>query len=117
MSGHAFQVFIEDDVLRTSLAAIRRALADDGRFAFETRNPLVREWEQWTPDKAEEVTNAAGAVVRCEYEVQTPLEGDLVRFSATFTSPSWSGPRVSWSTLRFLTPELLSQFLSDAGLA
>jgi ubiquinone/menaquinone biosynthesis C-methylase UbiE len=117
MSGHAFQVFVEDDDLRASLAAIRRALTDTGRFAFETRNPLVREWEQWTPDNADEVTDAAGAVVRCDYEVQTPVEGDLVRFSSTFTSPSWSGPRVSWSTLRFLTTDSLSRFLSDAGLA
>lgn len=46
MSGHAFQVFVEDDALRVSLAAIRSALTDDGRFAFETRNPLVREWER-----------------------------------------------------------------------
>src|ERR1700691_1398150 len=49
MSGHAFQVFVEDDDLRFSLAAIRSALTDDGRFAFETRNPVVREWERWTP--------------------------------------------------------------------
>jgi ubiquinone/menaquinone biosynthesis C-methylase UbiE len=39
MTGHAFQVFVEDADLRTALAAIRSALFDDGRFAFETRNP------------------------------------------------------------------------------
>ena len=43
MSGHAFQVFVEDDELRTALAAIHSALTEDGRFAFEIRNPLVRE--------------------------------------------------------------------------
>src|SRR5712691_2281452 len=86
MSGHAFQVYVEDDDLRASVAAIRRALTDTGRFAFETRNPLVREWEQWTPDNPDEVTDARGSRVRCDYEVQTPVEGDLVRFSSTFTS-------------------------------
>src|SRR3990167_2966262 len=35
MTGHAFQVFIEDEELRGALAAIRPALRDDGRFAFE----------------------------------------------------------------------------------
>jgi hypothetical protein len=49
MTGHAFQVFLDDDGLRTALAAIRAALTGDGRFAFETRNPRARAWERWTP--------------------------------------------------------------------
>src|SRR5438067_2194602 len=42
MTGHAFQVLIEDDELRASLDAIRRALVNTGRFAFETRNTRAR---------------------------------------------------------------------------
>jgi hypothetical protein len=41
MSGHAFQVFVEDVELRASLAAIRRALTPNDAFAFGTRNPLA----------------------------------------------------------------------------
>ncbi len=40
LTGHAFQEFVEDDEVRAALAAIRAALVDGGRFAFETRNPL-----------------------------------------------------------------------------
>ncbi len=40
MTGHAFQELVEDDEIRAALAAIRAALVDGGRFAFETRNPL-----------------------------------------------------------------------------
>jgi SAM-dependent methyltransferase len=116
MTGHAFQVFLEDDELRASLATIRAALTDVGRFAFETRNPLVREWECWTPANAIEVIDAAGAVVRYEREVEA-VEGDLVRFIATYTGPSWDGPQLSRSTLRFLGADSLSSFLSGAGLA
>ena len=36
MTGHAFRVFVEDDQLRASLAAIRSALIGEGRFVFET---------------------------------------------------------------------------------
>ncbi len=115
MSGHAFQVFIEDDDLRASLAAIRSALTHNGRFAFETRNPLVREWERWP--QSNEVADAAGAVVRMAREVETPVDGDIVSFTQTFTSPGWGRPRVSRSTLRFLDADSLSSFLSDAGLA
>ena len=114
MSGHAFQVFVEDGELRSALAAIRSALTEDGQFAFETRNPLVRAWERWTPENAIDNT---GAVVRMEYEVEKPVEGDIVRFSHTFTSPTWRKPQVSHSTLRFLDVNSLSSFLAGAGLA
>jgi len=117
MTGHAFQVFVEDDELRASLAAVRSALTQNGRFAFETRNPMIRAWERWTPDHAIETTDAAGAVVRMEHDVETPVEGDIVRFTTTFTSPGWDGSQVSHSTLRFLDTDSLSSFLSGAGMA
>ena len=117
MTGHAFQEFVEDDELRTALAAIRSALTEDGRFAFETRNPPVREWERWSTKYSGQVTEHTGAVVRTDVDVEQPVEGDIVRFSHTFTSPSWSQPQVSHSTLRFLDMEALSSFLSGAGLA
>jgi SAM-dependent methyltransferase len=117
MTGHAFQVLLGDDELRAALAAIRSALADDGRFAFETRNPLAREWEHWTPDHGVEFTDDTGAIVRFETRVETPVEGDVVRFSTTYLNPAWDRPRVSHSTLRFLGADVLSGFLADAGLA
>ncbi len=117
MTGHAFQVFVEDDEVRASLAATRSALTQDGRFAFETRNPLVRGWEGWTPDNAVEVTDGDGAVVRMAHKVETPVEGDVVRFTTTFTSLNWDRPQVSRSTLRFLDADSLVSFLSGAGLA
>src|SRR4029434_4612430 len=64
MTGHAFQVFIDDKELHDSLAKIRSALTDNGRFVFETRNPLVREWEAWTLDNALEIVDRTGASVR-----------------------------------------------------
>jgi len=117
MTGHAFQVLSKDDELRVSLAAIRSALTEHGRFVFETRNPLVRAWESWTPDNAVEVEDAAGTVVRMAHEVETPVDGDIVSFTITFTSPSWDRPQVSRSNLRFLDADSLSSFLSDADLA
>ncbi len=116
MTGHAFQVLVNDDEIRASLAAIRSALTGDGFFVFETRNPLVREWETWVPENAVEVVTAEGVVLRMAHEVETPVDGDLVSFSTTFTSSGWNLPRVSRSTLRFLDERALSLFLSDAHL-
>ena len=75
MTGHAFQVLVEDAQLRTSLAAIRTPLTDDGRFVFETRNPSARGWEAWTPDNAVEISHGS-SVVRMAHQVETPVERD-----------------------------------------
>ena len=117
MTGHAFQVFIEDDEVRASLAAIRSALTDDGRFAFETRNPRVREWEHWTIETPVQVTVTGSAEVQYSREVETPVKWDLLHFTQTFSSPGWHGPKESSSTLRFLGADALSSFLSGTGLA
>ncbi len=116
MTGHAFQELIEDEEIRAALATIRLALSEDGRFVFETRNPLVRAWEHWPTEYTAEVTDATGTVVRCESQVETPVVGGVVRGTSTFTSPTWDRPQVSRGALRFLEVEALSAFLSGAGL-
>lgn len=116
MTGHAFQVLVEDDEIRRSLAATRSALTDGGRFAFETRNPLARAWESWTSDHAVEVTDVDGSVVRYWNQVETPVEGEVVRFSQMYASAAWDEPLVSHSTLRFLDAASVASFLADAGL-
>ncbi len=117
MTGHAFQEFVEDDEIRVALVAIRSALADGGNFAFETRNPLVRAWEHWATEYTAEARDASGAVVRCEYRVETQVDEGVVRTIGTFSSPGWDRPEVSRGALRFLDAGALSAFLSGAGLA
>ena len=117
MTGHAFQVFVTDDELRTALAMIRSVLTDHGRFAFETRNPSARAWETWTPANAVEIVGPTGAMARMAHQVEMPVDGDLISFTTTFSSPTWDQPRLSRSTLRFLDAEAIRSWLSDAGLA
>ncbi|MEU7144461.1 methyltransferase domain-containing protein [Nocardia sp. NPDC046473] len=116
MTGHAFQVLVGDAELSSTLAVIASVLADGGCFAFETRNPLVREWETWDQRYSDVVSDAEGAVVRCVCRVMEPVEGDLVSFTHTFTCDRWEQAEVSHSTLRFLDQDALGAFLSDAGL-
>jgi SAM-dependent methyltransferase len=117
MTGHAFQVLVDDDDLRVALAAIRSALDGDGRFVFETRNPAARGWEEWAPANALDVTGPNGEVVHAAHQVVTPFDGDVVTFTITFTSAGWARPEVSHSTLRFLDAPTLARFLAAAGLA
>lgn len=116
MTGHAFQVLVEDSEIRAALDTIQSALTDEGRFAFETRNPLVRAWESWTRDDAEQTLGENGEVIRMWGDVEQPVEGDVVRFTLTYTSPAWDEPKRSHSTLRFLDEASLSGHLADAGL-
>lgn len=116
MTGHAFQVLVDDEELRRSLRAVQRALRPEGRFVFETRNPAVRTWERWVPANAVEFTAPDGQRVRMAHEVRSVVD-DLVTCTATYSAPGWERDEVSWSTLRFLDGATLGRFLDDAGFA
>jgi SAM-dependent methyltransferase len=116
MTGHAFQFLIGDDDLRASLAAIRRALADGGRFAFETRNPLARAWEGWNPQNPIDVVDPSGRPLRISYQVES-VAGDVVTLTETTSDPDGTPLRVDRAGLRFLDVGTLARFLADAGFA
>ena len=115
MSGHAFQVLLTDEEVRTHLAAVRRALGVDGRFVFETRNPAVRGWLVWSPERVRTVDGPGGRKATCVHRLRG-VEGDLVTFTCDYTVQGWEEPRGSRSTLRFMDSGTLNGFLEDAGL-
>ncbi|MFI9152039.1 class I SAM-dependent methyltransferase [Streptomyces sp. NPDC053367] len=115
MGGHAFQELLGDEAVRRLLGGVRQALAPGGRFVFETRNPAVRPWERWTPDRVREITGPYGDEVRVWHEVAGPVVGDRVTFTETFSCAGWQRDRVSRSTLRFLDADALDVLLGEAG--
>ncbi|WP_037093502.1 class I SAM-dependent DNA methyltransferase [Rhizobium leguminosarum] len=116
MTGHAFQALVSDEDLRDFMAAVRLVLVPGGRFAFETRNPSVRAWENWTPENAVVVELPDGSLVQITTEVVIPFDGKTLTFTHRFCGKHWSLPRVSQSTLRFLEADELSSLLESAGL-
>lgn len=50
LTGHAFQVFLTEEDRAAALRTIAAHLAPNGRFVFDSRNPAVEEWRQWTPE-------------------------------------------------------------------
>jgi SAM-dependent methyltransferase len=114
MMGHAFQCLVRDDDLRTSLVAIRSALTDSGRFAFETRNPGVRAWEQWETIALESV-DPSGRLVRVSYEVEA-VAGDVVTLVEITSDRDGTRLRRDRANLRFLDVGALDRFLAGAGL-
>ena len=111
MTGHAFQVLLTDDDVRTALVAVRRALKTDGHFVFETRNPLARGWEQWAPIEVE----YEGVPFRYSPR-EIRQDGELVSFTSVYSRPGWAEDELSHSTLRFMSRVRLVELLGEAGL-
>jgi SAM-dependent methyltransferase len=116
MVSHAFQCLVDDQEVRASLQAVRAALRPGGRFAFETRHPQARAWEEWNPDNATDVVDQSGRTLRTTQRVES-VTGDVVAFTETLTGTDGTVLRVDRSRLRFLAPTTLAGFLSEAGLA
>jgi SAM-dependent methyltransferase len=114
MMGHAFQCLVRDDDLQASLVAIRTALTDSGRFAFETRNPGARAWEQWETIALESV-DPSGRLVRVSYEVEA-VAGDVVTLTEITSDRDGTQLRRDRANLRFLEIRALDRFLAGAGL-
>jgi ubiquinone/menaquinone biosynthesis C-methylase UbiE len=49
-TGHAFQVFLTEEDQKAVLATIARHLGPGGRFIFDSRNPAIEAWRDWTPE-------------------------------------------------------------------
>jgi len=115
MTGHAFQVLIEDAEIVNALSRINLLLNENGRFAFETRNPLALAWEHWSVEYSGHVIDYSGARIDVVCDVIEVESGEFVRFSHTFSRSDWSQDEVSHSRQRFLGIDVLNSFLHEAG--
>lgn len=112
MTGHAFQVLLEDDDIAAALAAMRRHLKPDGRAVFESRNPALDWAARW--DGALSTYRHRGAPVRQATHVRG-RDGALLTFELHYHLPERT--LVSTSVLRFCSRDEIEARLAHAGLA
>ncbi len=118
LTGHAFQVFLGDDDQRAVLATIATHLAPGGRFIFDSRNPHVERWREWTPEKSQRLIEdpELGAVEAWNdvaYDAQTGIVTYETHYRALRSGERWSAS----SRIRFSAYGHIAQLLDGAGLA
>lgn len=97
MTGHAFQVLLDDSDVAATLGVMRRHLKRTGRVVFESRNPSIRWADRW---EYETVLEHKGEVIR-ESRRCTKMENGRMTFDLLYEFPDET--LVSTSELRFLS--------------
>ncbi|SDW96785.1 Methyltransferase domain-containing protein [Arthrobacter sp. cf158] len=114
MTAHVAQAISADDDWSRTLADVHRALAPGGRLAFDSRDPLARAWEGWTPVRTRRGhTLPDGSTLETWMEC-APLSGGLVTLTEHRVLNGSIQPAET-SVLAFRTEEQLRHDLTMAG--
>ncbi|MGI8446531.1 MAG: class I SAM-dependent methyltransferase, partial [Streptosporangiaceae bacterium] len=116
MTGHMFQLLLDDRDVLAALRALSGHLAPGGRLAFETRNPAAREWQEWNPRDTRQRVQAAGLVADVHYDISA-VAAELVTYETWFRFAGSRDALVVPDTLRFMDQAQVAAFLAAAGLA
>jgi len=111
MTGHAFQVLLDDSDIMATLGVMRGHLKQTGRVVFESRNPSVDWASKWN---YEMVFEHRGEIVR-ESRRFTKMENGRMTFELLYEFPDES--HLSTSELRFLSRDEIEERVIASGLS
>lgn len=109
MTGHAFQVLLEDRDIEMALANFRVNLKPGGTLVFESRNPAIDWDKEWGTEQIFELESGPVRQVRSGFV----REGEYVSFRHTFFFSD--GELISDSKLRFASLEHIRALLEKNG--
>jgi ubiquinone/menaquinone biosynthesis C-methylase UbiE len=109
LTGHAFQVFLSEADQRAVLKTIANHLAPNGRFIFDSRNPLAEEWLEWGHEESMRklMHPQFGKVDAWNTARHDPATNNVIYTTGYLVS----------ATGRLLTAESHIQFSSQLGLS
>lgn len=117
MTANVAQVFLTDEDWAATLRALHAALRPGGHLVFETRDPAVRAWEAWTPERTRGSAEVPG-VGRVDDELELrSVDGDRVTVRWTVHLVDEGGTLASDTTLRFRSRAELDASLTAAGFS
>ncbi len=115
MTANVAQVFLTDDDWAATLRGIRNALRPDGTLVFETRDPALRAWQQWTPEFSHTAVDIPGMGVVESWEEVTDVVGPMVTFRSMTRFQRDDVVLESTSTLRFRERSEIEESLVQEG--
>lgn len=117
LTGHAFQVFLTSDDRCTALATISRHLSPQGRFIFDTRNPLIEEWRSWTPDETERrIEHPDRGPVTVWNDVSQDVATGIVTYETHYRVETTGETFSASSKITFPGQDELAGMINEAGL-
>jgi hypothetical protein len=117
MTGNVAQVFLTDEEWAKTLRSARDSLHPKGRLIFETRDPSMKAWQQWTPERTQrhfDIPEAGAVEIQRELRDVNP---PFVSFRTTYAFASDGATFVSESTLRFRTKQEVEASLQATGFS
>lgn len=118
LTGHMFQVFLTEQDQHAVLMTIARHLAPEGRFVFDTRNPAVERWRDWTPELSKRrLEHPELGEVEAWTDTQYDETTGILTYHSNFRVVSSAKLFTAASKIKFSAREKLAALLGDAGLA
>lgn len=110
MTGHAFQVFLDDDITRRVFSAMADHLKPSGQIIFESRNPAL-DWPNIWANANQPSTLPGGGTHTWKFIEQS---GEFITFEHHYTFSDEN--LISRSTLRFPSKTGIETLLKKSGL-
>lgn len=111
MTGHAFQVLLEEEDIKATMATMANHLAEAGKIVFESRNPRI-DWSQcWNYQI--DLATSEGSV--CESRHFMAMKNERMSFELRYRFADET--LISRSELRFWSRETIEEHLHRAGLS
>jgi SAM-dependent methyltransferase len=115
-SGHVFQVFLEASDQAAFLKTAKRHLKPGGLLIFDSRNPEMRPWQNWTPTQSRRrIEHAKHGPVEIWHQVSEARLGK-VRFETTYYFLTQNKKLTSRSELAFPSISNIRDLLAAAKL-
>lgn len=117
LTGHAFQVFLSDRDVSAVLATIARHLSPNGRFIFDSRNPVQQEWRTWTPEASgRTVEHPAYGAVKAWNDIRYDNDTGIATYETFYQIPATGRTLSAASQIRFIEKHRLADLIASAGL-
>jgi ubiquinone/menaquinone biosynthesis C-methylase UbiE len=115
MTGHAFQCVLSDCEVAVMLRTVREMLVTGGRFMFESRNPVLRPWESWTPALSSRSVQSEQHGAISVFHHCISVTEPLVELETHYVFELDNAHLTNTSRLRFTSYEDLADAIATAG--